>query len=169
MKLLILLSFFISAFSWANEITFPKGVPVQSNFTLDCGVHGRKKITANLEVNNWAEGKIRVAILAEGRHFSDEGPGYYSDSFSLHYVGIENGLGSYDLFDNGDFIKRVGEIVFFGEKASVKFDQTLKGATSTSLTKCEIHKETSLFFDVTKPSCFNKRGKEISCPEIKFL
>lgn len=167
----------ISLGSWAQAITLPDGIDTEGELVLNCNKNRwAPKANSRLEVVSWAEGKIKVSLsIGATKIVYDSGAVNASQEASLHFIGIDNGSGAYDLFlDIKDMQTPVGELLLVKTGASIKFFKDMNGIIiareNIPIWKdtCGISKSSPIRFTAVVPTCFNKRGKQIDCPEIKF-
>lgn len=172
--LLLAVSLVFSFGAFAQDLS--NGINGKGQIQLYCVGNWAPEANTRIEVSQWGEGKIKV-ILTIGatlvRYKSeaiDE-----TQATSLHYIGLDNGFGSYDLFDKANGMQTpVGELALSKYSGSMKFSRTLPriilGNQNRTEFKpmCSIYESTSIRFQTVEPKCLNKRGKEIKCPKIEL-
>jgi hypothetical protein len=179
MKTLILMSFLLISQAWGQGITLPEGVSAEGQLRLYCASKSRtrsfeRNVDTRIEISNFGEGKKRISIFGE---YTKEYESFVSNSitepFSLNLVGIENGLGGFDLYHAKEkkFDKNIGELVLFGKSLSINFVDNLhvtNGSLESRELDCELITTGVISYNVVKPKCYNRRGKIKKCPVIKF-
>jgi hypothetical protein len=173
MKTLIVMSLLLTSNLWAQVATLPDGIMASGNIRIDCQSFFHD-VSTKLEMLHFGEDKVRVSLLGSPVKTRDaSNDDRWSRDFALQFIGVENGLGSYDLYPSTakSFDKRVGELIQHKTSVMLSFDQAFyvtSGRDDRFDKSCNFGKNVAARFNTAKPQCFNKRGKEISCPEIRY-